>query len=426
MKKFILFILTALSIFFVASCNSSKNIADRSLAKPKYKQVESSEVETSGYASLINSITHFAAKLAEETFVENSNYAVSPLSIYMALSLACEASSGETREELLNVLGLDYETLKTNLNILTNVLNITKESNRGDVKAKISLTNSIWFNNSLNAVEETLKSLAKYYKCYSFDVDFKDDNKNANWLIRQFVRQQTNGLIDQNFNISNDTLYTFINTLYIKDIWNDLGDELSFAGKYKFTNSDGSTKEIKLLNGYYNHGKTNNTPLYSSFYTTTDNLFTITFFKPTTTLSTVFNESTIYELLCQKYTIKDDILKEHYYTDIYFPEFECGYNKDIKTELENMGIHLLFDSNKCDFKNLTDEFVFASGIIHTTKLKVDRKGIEGAAVTILPAAGAVGPDGYKKVYDTYFVDKAFGYVVSYNNIPLFIGSVNSL
>jgi hypothetical protein len=60
-------------------------------------------------------------------------------------------------------------------------------------------------------------------------------------------------------------------------------------------------------------------------------------------------------------------------------------------------------------------------------LEVNRKGIEGAAVTIIPGAGAPGPDEYEDVYVDFLVNKAFGFILTdpYNTI-IFAGVIYSI
>ena len=56
----------------------------------------------------------FAAKLSESfvsrKYDSNKNITFSPLSIEMCLGLAIYSASGETRQELLNALDVDFET----------------------------------------------------------------------------------------------------------------------------------------------------------------------------------------------------------------------------------------------------------------------------------------------------------------------------
>jgi serine protease inhibitor len=66
-------------------------------------------------------------------------------------------------------------------------------------------------------------------------------------------------------------------------------------------------------------------------------------------------------------------------------------------------------------------------VLHKCKLTVDKKGIEGAAVTASDGAGAGDPGSYTNVYHDFVVDRAFGFVLtdSYGTV-LFSGAVNTL
>ena len=67
-------------------------------------------------------------------------------------------------------------------------------------------------------------------------------------------------------------------------------------------------------------------------------------------------------------------------------------------------------------------------LLEFSDLTVDGSFATGAAVTVMPMAGAAGPlEGYEEVYHDYIVDRAFGFVItdSYGAV-LFSGVVNSV
>ncbi|MBR2350910.1 MAG: hypothetical protein IKA67_02640, partial [Clostridia bacterium] len=87
----------------------------------------------------------------------------------------------------------------------------------------------------------------------------------------------------------------------------------------------------------------------------------------------------------------------------------------------------IFDVDKCDFSNITDETLVCEGVVHQASLEVNRRGIEGAAVTYIPMAGAAGPGEYENVYHDFIVDRAFGFILtdSYGTV-LFSGVINNV
>ena len=120
------------------------------------------------------------------------------------------------------------------------------------------------------------------------------------------------------------------------------------------------------------------------------------------------------------YNATDEVNKVRYYTRCLFPEYKCAYNNTLDGVLrEKFGINLLFEDpakygEGCDFSPLTDSGAYCGSVRHVTELTVNKRGIEGAAVTIIPGAGAAGPDEYETVYEDFIVDKAFGFVITDN------------
>ena len=126
---------------------------------------------------------------------------------------------------------------------------------------------------------------------------------------------------------------------------------------------------------------------------------------------------------------EDEENLKRYHTRCLFPEYKSEYNGDVKGILQQQfGITSLFEEEACDFTALTDyKPAFCSGVIHQTSLEVNRKGIEGAAVTIIPGATSPGPDEYENVYVDFIVNKAFGFILTdaYNTV-IFSGVVESI
>lgn len=393
--------------------------------------VVSAEENEGSYTEIISSLRSFAANLGGDYFSdEDDNAIISPVSVYMALALASECAGGDTKSEILNVIGTDGETLKSSVPALYSALNKTFKSD-GKERGRVMLTNSVWYDSGIKSLKtDCLDELAENYKAYSYQADFSSDNAAANKAVKNFVKEKTNKLIDCDWELSDETLLALINTLYIKDVWNTDGDDLFSYGKADFLNADGKTENTTLYSAYYRSGKAAEAENCSYFYATTTSGFTLTFVKPDDGISvnSVLNAANIEKFLSGEYETVNDEKKEIYKTRCIFPEFELDTNEDISANLKNLGITDLFDKYTCDFSSVTDEDVYCSKVRHAAKLNVDKTGIEGAAVTIVAMDGtSAGPDDeYTTIYDNFILDRSFGLVVSYRNIPLFIGALNSL
>lgn len=398
--------------------------------------------QAEGYVAFKDKVDNFAASFAEnayKTYDDEENFAVSPLSVFSALSLAVEGADGATRSQLLNALGVSYAQLQEYYTVLYSDVKVTHTDDNGDgtktYSGEVQLSNSLWLQQGVDFQQTALDTLASKYHAYSYLADFKYDNEKANQSLTAFIKEQTRGLIEKDYGLSKDTVLALVNTLYLKDGWLREGD-LPMTAPYTFTNADGSTVSKSLLQGRYASGRAYETEKYSLFYTKTANDYKVKFILPKEgySVTDVFTAETLSAVnAVQDFNATDYETDTVYYTRCLFPEFTAEYDEDIKTLLkERFGVTNLFDKYLCDFNNLIQnqsaqlEHVWCEKVQHTTKLFVDKTGIEGAAVTVIEMdGGASAPT--QEVYNDFIVDKAFGFIVSSpQNITLFSGVVETI
>ncbi|MDE5593476.1 MAG: hypothetical protein K2I75_06045, partial [Clostridiales bacterium] len=254
------------------------------LGAPKaVENVEYSALDTDGYKAFKNEVENFAARFSAysyEDYKKQDNFAVSPISVYMALALASECAGGDTRQEILNALGVTSEQLTTHFSTLYRSLEVEYKA-ENKVTGMLDLSNSIWVNEGTAVKQSCINSLSNDYYAYSYSADFEHNNAEANKAVRDFVSKQTKGLIDKDFNLSEETLFALINTVYLKTIWNTNGRDLPLSDEYySFTAKDGSAKNTKLLEGGYIGGRAVDFDTFDTFYTRTLDGYKIKFILP--------------------------------------------------------------------------------------------------------------------------------------------------
>ena len=440
MKRIIALALICIMCFSFFSC---ANIIDWSLERhaialsAEAKETSYQDFKDENFTAFLEKIQDFSVRLTDKIaheYGKTENFAISPISIYMGLALACECSAGETRQEILDAVGVTYEEVSKYTSTLYAYAN--KEYlqynlvAQKQVVAYQTLYNSIWLDNDVEFVEQGVQKLANEYNCDVFQTSFKSGE--AKKLIKRYIYNKTNGLIDGDIDLSPETYFVLMNTYYLKEIWNELGTNLSFTSEsINFQNTDGGIKSTKLLMGYYNEGKVYRGDRFEAFFTITEHGFKIYFIVPDDewSISQVFTEENINTVLDIKdWGYVDDENKQLHHTRVFFPEFKAEFDNDISDLLsEDFGIKQLFDRNACDMSNVSVSPVYCEGVFHKTSLTVDKKGIEGAAVTYLPAAGAAAPPPYEKVYHDFYVDRAFGFIICdpYGTV-VFSGVINTL
>lgn len=364
----------------------------------------------------------------------------------MALALTIECSAENTRNELLNAMGVTYEEVKTYTKKLyaqmNNEFTQTNDFGQKEIKALELLTNSIWFEESITLKEVGLTNLADYYNCSSYAAPFDKNNSSANQALRDYVKRNTKGLIDRDFQLDESTLIALVNTLYLKEIWNSVGDELTFTNKkYSFTNYNNQTKDLELLQGYYSLGKVIEEETYNHFYTTTNHGFKLKFIVPkeSYTVDDIYTKEILEHINnINDYQAVNDINKTISYTRCLFPEFKASFNEDISEVIKNkFNVNDLFNYRTCNFSNIVDEAeyldkyegIYCSSIIHQTELSVNKKGIEGAAVTIVAMDGAtsVPTEEYEKVYYDFVINRDFVFILTDSSgVVLFTGVVKNV
>ena len=413
----------------LGGCGGLRNATE--LAAPAAAEPLSSYDAAKKDPALRDAAKSFAAKFAAEAVKDaTDNIAVAPISVYFALGLAAECAAGETREELLSALGTDYATLKENYSDLYRSVIAEYETNTGSNSCRSVVGNSIWLQEGVTFKQECLETLSNSYLCWSYAADFQKDNRGANDAVRAFVKQQTHGIIDRDLKLSDETVFTIINTLYFKDLWNLTGSDLPYAeGDRTFRQQNGEEKSVRLLQGYYFDGKAYEGETFTHFFTETHRGYKLKFILPKEgyTASEVFTAENLALVNgIEDYCATDDTAMIAYETRCLFPVYRAGYDGDIKPILQKFGVQKFF-SDACDLTGLTDEPVWCNEVKHITELDVNRKGIEGAAVTVIPGAGAAGPGEYTIVTQDFILDRAFGFLLTDElGTVLFSGIVNQV
>lgn len=439
MKKYFSLLIVFVMLFILVSCGNKNtdfkdSVSEKYVVKMAKTDLEKRLYNNEEYDSFLLKTQNFSYKLSEhvyDDYTENKNFVISPYSIFMALAMTVESTSGSSREEILNALGLTYDELVMFTKNLysDHKRKFTTENFVGNevVQGLEDINNSIWVDEDLTLKENTMNSLADNFYTSTYKVPFQDNITKANEAFRSYIKKATRGLIDKEYNFSDQTIFMLVNAYYLKDMWDKNEDELSFTKeKYDFVNFDGTITSTNLLEGYYFNGKPYLSDKFSTATTRTAHGYRIKFILPNDgyTVDDIYTSEILKEANeNDEYLAIDDINRESNHTRCYFPEYEAEYEGDIqKTLKEKLGISSVFNIETADFSNLVDGAAYIQQVLHQSKLSVNSYGIEGAAVTVANVCGSAGPGEYTNVYHTFVVDKAFAFIItdSYGTV-LFTG-----
>lgn len=380
------------------------SIADLTASSPDdsdgyYKNIEA-------YRSCGDGLTAFYDKLNQKVLEGGDAGAVSPVNVYMALSLLAECAEGSSRAEILDVLGVkSIEELREQSKL------VWFYNNRDDKLGKSMLANSVWLSSGLPVKEACAEHLKKDHYASAFAGDFGDE-KYIN-ALKQWLSDMTNGLLDNSINglvIPPDTAITLASTLYYKTKW---------YTAYKETEEGKFDGEPCVFNKKVNDNQIYKGKGFTAYAERLSDNNRMWFFLPdkNKTVDDVLKTGVI------SY-INNDPFGIEYEVTVRMPDFDISLDGSIKDALRDIGISECM-TEKADFSALTDDSLFLSDVIHACRVKADKDGVEGAAFTVMTLAGSAPFELMKLKYD-FTLDRPFVFVIENGGTPLFVGCVNDV
>ncbi|MGN6193489.1 MAG: serpin family protein [Ginsengibacter sp.] len=411
MKKILAFIYICSLVIF-ASCNKP-NPYEPDETKTIVLPVDGS--------AIINANNKFAfdffnAALKQDS--ENNNKLISPLSIYLALSMAYNGANNSTKDSIskaLQLSGIDINSLNELCHTLISML--PQEDN----KVKLSIANSIWYKqNTYQPIPSFLDAVHVNYDASVNPLNFDDPSSVTK--INNWIAEKTNNKIPKIIdNISPGDLMYIINAIYFNGAW-----------KYAFNPSNTSNGIF-----YLQDGSSKSVPFMNQKLTTkkyTDSLismielpygggksFSMYILKPVDQLKPL---NTFCASLNQDY-LQNAISKMDSATfQLQMPKWEYSYKiENMKSELAQLGMGISFAAD-ADFSKLYDPSQvkpFISKAIHKTYIKVSEEGTEAAAVTAIGMEVTAAP-----IFNVFNLDHPFLYIIieKQTGAILFLGTVN--
>lgn len=375
----------------------------------------------------IDGYMNFAADTASAVLLETEdqngvqNTVYSPLSVYMALSMAAECSDGNTLDEFLSVLSADdIEDLRSENSDLFRSLYFD------DYLAYLKIANSMWLNNRYKFKQDTLKSVAENYYAASFAKDFSDPDtphKIADW-----ISENTSGKFRPELRIDDPALelMKIINTVTFKEKWIT---KFSNARPDTFHLKNGEDIQCDFLKKTTDYEIENIgfADTYMKYALNMEDGYKMNFILPDEGVSI---DSIVSDKETMKKIYSDDLEYEKRKLIFSVPKFDAASKFDLIETSEKLGLKDAFDPVRGNFTNVIDyeenkiPGAYISEITHEAKVTINEEGCEAAAYTIISmSAASAAPDSKKPVI--FELNRPFFYYISdKNNTPVFSGIIN--
>ena len=144
---------------------------------------------------------------------ENRNY--SPMSLYMALSMLAEAAEGDTRSQLLEVLGSsDMDSLREMSR------NLWLANYSDDKMTESILSNSVWTRNDMEYRQEAVDFLTKDHFASVFRG--KMGSEAYDKMLQKWLSEKTGGMLDDMISgerFDETAFLTLVSAVYYRDRW---------------------------------------------------------------------------------------------------------------------------------------------------------------------------------------------------------------
>ncbi len=381
-----------------------------------------SELRSSVQAPQDESYFNDFYKATAAEFLKNAaeeNIVYSPSNVYMALAMLAELTDGESRQQILELLGAEsIETLRTEAKYLWT-------SNYSDDGLLTTvMANSLWLADGLSYNQETMELIAKEYYASSYSGVMGSDEYNA--LLRDWLSKQTGGLLKDEVNelsLEPNTVMALASTVYFKGRWADTFDEYNTKPETFHAVSGDTTVDFM-------YGSSMGSVYWGESYTAVEhgmvNGASMWLILPDEdkTVEDVLSEGEIFDMTAagalweQR---KDSVL-----INLFMPKFDVTSKLDLIRGMQNLGITEVFDYTASDFSPMSEQIqdVFVSRIEHAARVTVDEEGCTAVAYVIQSVA-ATGCINTEEI--AFVLDRPFIFVITgCGDQPLFIGVVNQV
>lgn len=354
----------------------------------------------------------FGKTLLAKSF-SKTNPVQSPVSAYLAMSLAGAGAKGQTAAEFDAVMGTGRQAAADQL---MKRLPAEKEG------TKVLLANSAWVDDRMNCEADWLSVAASSYQAQVYQTKLSAPETMG--TINGWIEDNTRGLIKDFLKepLSEDARLVLFNTLYFKGKW-VMPFEKNSTWERTFTLEDGKERKIPMMSQYDEYM----TYVSSKFcdgivmtYQDSDLVFVA--LKPT-------NGQTVrqmYESLDMEQIGAMVDAGQEISVDLWLPKFEVTFDKELNEDLKEMGFSSAFDENLADFTGigLTDNGLplYISLVRQKAVFIVDEEGTEAAAVTEVAMDECAAVENPVLPKEVHF-DHPFLYMIldKEADMPLFMG-----
>lgn len=355
-------------------------------------------------------IRDFSYKLTREALehLDQENPILSPVSAYLALSMAAEGASGETAAELENLLGENHRQLSEQC----------LQRFQGMQEIELELADSAWLDQSLRVEEQWLETVQESYKgeVYRGELSSQQTMVDINTWAEEHTRGLVKGFLDQPLPV--DARLCLLNALYLKADW-----QSSFEGyvthEQTWYREDGEEKSVDTMCKFQE---------YFDYVADADMDGVVLPFSGEELVFLAVRPQAgqtareLYGQLTPEQIARLLEGREARLMNLFLPKFTAACDQELNELLQSLGVERAFSSELADFSGLgADEDLYIRLVRQKAVMELNEEGVEAGAVTMVEMDR--GAAFYLEEVLEMNLDHPFVYMIldMDTQIPLFVG-----
>lgn len=394
---------------------------DMSPTYDKWREDRNEQRRPAGHADGLEEF--FAATIQEFLSGSNGgNKVYSPVNVYLALGMMAELSDGNSRAQIMELLG--YDSLE---DLRQQASDIWNANYMNDGKTISILGSSLWLNENIEFEKGVLKTLAETYYASTYQGEMGSEQYNQ--ALRDWLNAHTGGRLSEqtkNLSMDADTILALATTIYYQAKWDSrFSSEKNTEAVFHAPSGDVTAEFMnkEKMEGTYYWGEH-----FGAVSISLENAGSMRIILPDedVTVDDLLNDE---ETLAFLQTGSDWENGKRLMINLSLPKFDITGETDLIDGLKELGVTDVFDWTKADFTPMLgdaeDEYLpYVNQAQHDVRVAIDEDGVTAVAYTmvITGIGDAPGPDDEID----FVVDRPFLFVITgSDNVPLFTGIVNN-
>lgn len=411
--------------FYLSGSDDYRKMTTEEILELERKRAEAIRQDLNAFREVHGSgadLKPFLQKVMAESLKGSGdeNQLAAPLNLYLALSMLSEATSGETRQEILNLIGAaSQEKLREQAK------KVWRANYYDNGYVKCILGDSLWLSDQTEYREDCVKTIRDSFYASVFRGEMgSEDYQN---MFREWINVQTGGLLEDSVSklkLEEILALDLVSTFFFQDRWEaEFSARATENGVFHSPSGDMPAEFMKETNDYGIYSYADGFGAYSKRLEDSDAVMYFILPDEGMSIDGLLDSEQLLAFLTDEKTVPQVMIKVNF----ALPKFDIEQNRDFRSILQRLGVRKVFEEGKADFSSLlTGELkdrTYVGAVQQGARIIVDEEGVKAAAYFNIPAPGAPMPP--EEEID-FILDRPFLFVLrSRDGLPLLAGVVNA-